>query len=288
MKNRDLYLLLFQIDDWQRPTPVGDLPFSAPADESSALALVNMARNSLDAIQQSLESATPQETIRTNTKPLVAEEVVLMSWNLQRIPAGTPACGIPKPGVLIALIRPGREDRRWPLPDGQLDQAAATAKVLADMGPGGHFAGLRHFLTGPGAHADAIPFNPIDVFLSYGSSDSALAQEIGGFLEDNALKVFMAEMSLSPGAMWSEEIRMALQATRTAVLLLTPESVNRPWVMAEAGALWVMKKPFVPATMYVELKKLPEFITERQCIDIRTMDGRFACVSAVKALSSRD
>jgi hypothetical protein len=50
--------------------------------------------------------------------------------------------------------------------------------------------------------------------------------------------------------------------------------------MAEAGSLWVLQRPFIPALIYVQPNEIPNFISERQCIDINTIEGRYECAKA--------
>jgi len=90
--------------------------------------------------------------------------------------------------------------------------------------------------------------------------------------------------SIDPGRVWSEEIRLALQSSEAALIILTPNSLKSAWVMAEAGALWVLDIPFVPALMFVERRLLPELISRRQDRDITTSASRVTCAEAVVAL----
>jgi hypothetical protein len=43
--------------------------------------------------------------------------------------------------------------------------------------------------------------------------------------------------------------------------------------MCEAGALWALGKPMVPAIMYVEIDDMPEPIKKYQATRIETADG---------------
>lgn len=94
-------------------------------------------------------------------------------------------------------------------------------------------------------------------------------------------------MSIQAGALWSEEIRQALICSKSALVLLTPASVDSRWVMAEVGALWALGKPFVPATIYATPSDLPEFINRHQCIEVLTGAGRAKCIDVLTKLCDR-
>jgi hypothetical protein len=122
-------------------------------------------------------------------------------------------------------------------------------------------------------------FEPIlpykyDVFLSYSSDDSGLAVEIKEGMIGVGLECFMAEQDIGLSTLWSDEIKAAIHESKIAVLLLTPSSINSRWVLAEAGAFWVLGKPMLPATNHANTDKIPSFISAHQCIAIETTSNR--------------
>jgi len=100
-----------------------------------------------------------------------------------------------------------------------------------------------------------IPITPeFDVFISYATGDSAIANELRDDLEQNGLKCFMAEKDIQVAAEWQNSIRGALHGSKRVLVLLTPRSVNRPWVLMETGAAWALRKPLDSSTCGMSLQ----------------------------------
>lgn len=125
---------------------------------------------------------------------------------------------------------------------------------------------------------------PRHVFLSYADVDAEPAEELHNGLVDGGLEVFMARWSIASGKVWSTEIKSALRRSRVGLVLLTAESVESKWVMAELGAFWILDIPFVPATIKMAPSTLPEFIKERQVINVGGAKGRKKCTKAIHDL----
>src|SRR5262249_26734236 len=102
-----------------------------------------------------------------------------------------------------------------------------------------------------------IPPTPaFDVFISYATGDSAIADELRSDLEKNGLKCFMAEKDIRVAAEWQDSIRAALIGSKRVLVLLTPRSINRPWVLMETGAAWALGKALIPALSHVAASDL--------------------------------
>lgn len=107
----------------------------------------------------------------------------------------------------------------------------------------------------------AVLFQPDespDVFLSYADADAALALAMGNALSEEGARVFMAEVSLAAGDDWHESIRAAITDAEYVMVLLTPSSVGRPWLMFEAGAAWALEKALIPVCSDIEAAEVPE------------------------------
>lgn len=113
-----------------------------------------------------------------------------------------------------------------------------------------------------------------DVFLSYAAGDSALAAELKEALESEGLRCFMAEKDIPVATVWENEIHTALLGSKRILLLLTPRSVNRPWVLLETGAAWALKKDLIPALVQVSPSDLVEPIRKYQARVIETSGQR--------------
>jgi hypothetical protein len=115
-----------------------------------------------------------------------------------------------------------------------------------------------------------------DIFISYAHSDAHIAKEIRDELENRNLKCFMAEKDVRAGADWNEDIRSALRGSNLVLLLITSRSVNKPWILLEAGAAWVLRKRIVPAVNQIDAKELIEPLSRSQARVIETNAQRVA------------
>ncbi len=125
-----------------------------------------------------------------------------------------------------------------------------------------------------------VPLTPeFDVFISYATGDTAIANELRGDLERNGLKCFMAEKDIQVATEWQDSIRAALVGSKRMLVLLTPRSINRPWVLMETGAAWALGKPLIPALSHVATNELLEPIRRYQARVIETTAQRQSLVS---------
>jgi nucleotide-binding universal stress UspA family protein len=281
---RDLYFFIFRVDDGKLHCEQ-HAPHVVSPQRTSLIDHLNIMRRgayAMNAIDEATKAGAEPVTISTAGKVTTLEpgDVLFFSWSCELLSPDLPGCAVPKPGVVLAARRGDSYTGAWPPTGIELPTLAGSLRLAAGPKPD---APLSHFLSGPAASADPITRFGLQVFISYSSKDRDLAAEMKGLIEAPGVSVFLAEMSIPPGELWSDRIRAALRESDAALLLLTPDSVERPWVMAEVGALWALDKPFVPAVMYAP-DELPEFITRRQCIDIRTTASRKPCAEAVVAL----
>ena len=125
-----------------------------------------------------------------------------------------------------------------------------------------------------------IPSTPeFDVFISYATGDSAIADELRNDLEKNGLKCFMAEKDIQVATEWQESIRAALIGSKSVLVLLTPRSINRPWVLMETGAAWALGKALVPALSQIAANELLDPIRRYQARVIETTAQRQSLVN---------
>ena len=133
---------------------------------------------------------------------------------------------------------------------------------------------LKNFLASKGTQFKPRPLPTDDVFISYAEEDESVAEEMLGLLQARDLKCFMATKNIQSGMLWKEQIRDALNTSRSVLLLLTRNSVASQWVMCEAFAFWALRKPIVPAYMFASLSDIPALITEFQCKRVDSADDR--------------
>ena len=95
------------------------------------------------------------------------------------------------------------------------------------------------------------------VFLSHANEDVHIAGDICRSLEAEGCKPFLAGRDVSPGKHWPEELVDTLEQCEAIVVLITPRSLNRPWVLAECGIAWAMRKKIFPLTQFVSPADVP-------------------------------
>jgi hypothetical protein len=119
-----------------------------------------------------------------------------------------------------------------------------------------------------------------DMFISYAAGDAALADELRSDLEGNQFRCFMAEKDVQTATEWQDSIREALVGSKRMLVLLTPRSINRPWVLMEIGAAWALGKPLIPALAHVAPSELHD--------PIRRYQGRVVETTAQRQLLVRE
>lgn len=71
------------------------------------------------------------------------------------------------------------------------------------------------------------------IFLSHSHRDAPLAARTSTELEKNGFQVWNADRDLLPGDNWAETVAQALKESNTMVVLLTPTTMESPWVKKE-------------------------------------------------------
>ena len=100
------------------------------------------------------------------------------------------------------------------------------------------------------------------LFLSHSGADSELA----GFLDDQLRRlvpdceVFRTSRTgqIIPGDEWFRVITDNLRQAASYLILVTPNSVARPWMWFEAGAGWMSARPVIPVTVAIPKTDAPE------------------------------
>jgi hypothetical protein len=187
-----------------------------------------------------------------------ANDYGLLDWSLNEIPEHNVVSQVPEPGMFfIAKIDPSNKDQNF------IDLVSVKVRIEEDQQ-------IKDYLSGISSRFTPDPITLHDIFLAYSTDDQAAAEELVGLIEDADLTCFVARMDLAAGELWSDALREGLRASRMGLLLLTPNSFRQPWVMSEAGALWVLGRPIVAAWRHIDIYKLPEIITDHEVRQIET------------------
>jgi hypothetical protein len=112
-----------------------------------------------------------------------------------------------------------------------------------------------------------------DVFISFIHEEQPVAAAVQQLLRASlhTEKVFLSsdEWQIFAGEQWLERIKQELAKAHVVVLLLSPRSVERPWVNFEAGAAWLTGKVIIPSC-FCGLSKgaLPKPYSNLQALDL--------------------
>ena len=81
------------------------------------------------------------------------------------------------------------------------------------------------------------------VFISHGSEDKWVAQQIGRRIrEDCGAETFLDVDDVAAGDNFERRIHAEMKESRELVVLFSQSSARRPWVWVEIGAAWAQKK----------------------------------------------
>src|ERR1022692_4855339 len=123
---------------------------------------------------------------------------------------------------------------------------------------------------------------PYQVFVSHATADKWLAKTLCEKIEESGASTFRDDRDIDGGDDIPERIRLAIKRSNELVVLLTPNSVDRPWVMFEVGAAWGRGGALriVPILYQVEVDTIPAIIKSKKAIHLNECDAYFAEVKA--------
>lgn len=115
------------------------------------------------------------------------------------------------------------------------------------------------------------------VFLSYAGEDAVLAEKIGQALMAKGIDTWWAGWSLTAGDSIREKIDEGLSDCTHFVVLLTPRSINKPWVKTEIDAGFVRKVEercrFIPLRSNLEPSALTSLLATMRSPSVDDFDG---------------
>ena len=123
---------------------------------------------------------------------------------------------------------------------------------------------------------------PYQVFVSHATADKWLAKTLCEKIAEAGASTFRDDRDIDGGDNIPERIRLAIKRSKELVVLLTPNSVDRPWVLFEVGAAWGRGKSIriVPILYQVEVDTIPDIIKSNKAIQLNDCDAYFAEVKA--------
>lgn len=110
------------------------------------------------------------------------------------------------------------------------------------------------------------------VFLSWsGERSRAVAKALDTWIPDVLVdtSTWMSDERIEAGSRWSVELEKELESSSFGILCLTPENLNSPWLLFEAGAISkiVTKSRVVPYRFGLNLSDVPYPLAQFQGVD---------------------
>lgn len=114
------------------------------------------------------------------------------------------------------------------------------------------------------------------VFISHSEKDRWIARQIANQIEEKGrsygIKTFLDEKDIVGGESIPEAIRNNIRNCSEFLVLLSRYSIDRPWVLIEIGAAWVLGKRIVAIIDKVTPEEMPDIITPYKAIDLNNFD----------------
>jgi hypothetical protein len=110
------------------------------------------------------------------------------------------------------------------------------------------------------------------VFVSHATADKWIATVLCEKIESIGAATFRDDRDINGGDDIPESIRTAIEESEEMVVLLTPESVNRPWVLLEVGAAWMRSMRIIPIRCHVDIEPIPDMIKQKKVISINDFE----------------
>ncbi len=110
----------------------------------------------------------------------------------------------------------------------------------------------------------------LKVFISYAHSDRAWAQKFAKTLMEFGLDASLDQLDTLSEQDWVEGLEKTLRESDIVVVLIPPDDIGHPYVLAELGAALALGKSVIPIIpREIEASKLP-FPLRRQQRLVRT------------------
>jgi hypothetical protein len=119
------------------------------------------------------------------------------------------------------------------------------------------------------------------IFISHSGEDTWIARQIAKEIDSRGAKPFLDEADVDVGAEFEEDIREFLDKADELLVLVTPWSLERPYVWAEIGAAWIRRIPIVVVLYGLSIKDFqalpnaPVFLKKRDIIHLNDIDQYF-------------
>jgi hypothetical protein len=115
------------------------------------------------------------------------------------------------------------------------------------------------------------------VFVSHATPDKWIARTICEKIDAiPGASTFRDDRDIHGGDDIPERLREEIRRSAELVVLLTPVSLNRPWVLLEIGAAWESGKWIVPICYHVDAGQIPLMLSRRKAYSLNDFDQYLA------------
>jgi hypothetical protein len=118
------------------------------------------------------------------------------------------------------------------------------------------------------------------VFVSHATPDKWVATVLCEKIDGAGALSFRDDRDIEGGDDIPDRLRAEIKRADELLVLLTPISVNRPWVLLEIGAAWEADKRIVPICYHVKADKIPAILAKRKAYGLNDFDRYLAELSA--------
>jgi hypothetical protein len=110
--------------------------------------------------------------------------------------------------------------------------------------------------------------------VSHATADKWLAKTLCEKIEQTGATTFRDDRDIDGGDDIPDRIRREIIRSAEMVVLLTPESLNRAWVILEVGAAWGRRRGFriVSILCHVEVDAIPDMLASKKARSINDFD----------------
>lgn len=114
------------------------------------------------------------------------------------------------------------------------------------------------------------------VFISHSTEDRWIARQMAQLIERKGkrhqIKTFLDEKDIEGGQSIPEVILNNLEECDEFLVLLSPYSINRSWVLVEIGGAWSLRKLTVAIMDKIKPDDLPKVSAQYKAIDLNVFD----------------
>jgi len=111
------------------------------------------------------------------------------------------------------------------------------------------------------------------VFVSHATYDKWIARVICEKIESLGIKTFRDDRDIEGGDSIPDTVMENIRECRELLVLLTPGSRNRQWVLFEIGMAAILKKRIIPILYHIEPGEIPGLLTGRRAFRLEDLDA---------------